>query len=1048
MTLSSDTPASSPPPNPEQELIAAHGHGPIHIMAGAGTGKTHALTARVVALIAAGLARPDQIVALTFTDKAAAEMRERIGDACLQMSVPPETAPVTVLTYHSFGNSVIAEWGGLIGLPPSPPLLSEAECWLLLWECLPRIDFRSISLMHLRSSYGSPMRKILELGSRLKDELATPGQVFDFLADGGDDDEQRAELADYARALEVYGAEQIARGVVDYGDQIARAVEALRLPEVRAAYQERYRFVLVDEYQDTNYAQSVMVQLLVQDWPQHNVCVVGDVRQAIYRFRGAAPDNLLRFQREFPAATPYSLRRNYRSTQQILDAANAVWADTPDEQQDDLISVDDRQGAPVVSCVCQDPESEWEWLAGRIRDEHDRGVAYSDMAALVRKNAMKTELAQGLMERGIPAVASGGTDLLETPEVRELLSYLRALSRPSDSVSLAHIASSDSFGLDEAALYDLIGPLPDGESLFDNLVRRAADPTAPDNLRLFLETFRRLLATSATASPPRIVEQIIGLRRGSYTNLQQTNVYRFHALAADFSSGRVPGASLGGFVAYLNLLIAAPPDQEAATDVLDEDAVQVLTVHAAKGLERRVIFVATASQQDFTLRNQADLLPLSLRHAEADMPRSEDFPEEKRFKKELDGWLKAQYLLEERRIAYVALTRARDQLYISWHRLPLHRGKERASLDVLQHILPMTVQERFDRPDWEASQISAMAPNLVEAARRFARRQANIWAGWKPEDFDGDGSDLAKKLRTAWDEYWAGGGTPDGGDILRLGMGRWRAERQRVESLLARCLTPAARPQDADLRPLVEVPTTLSYSMLSSYLDCSRKAYLHFIAGFPGEPNPNSTAAGIAFHAAVEFDATEHQAGRQATLDELLDAYRASAAEAHGENKHTVGGSEREMLQYFRNSPDHLATPLHIEAEFYWRVGPGYLHGFVDRIQRCPDGTIELIDFKTSHRALSEAEARESLQLLIYALASREVFAISPNRLTFVYPRLSKRVSVAFNDEELCAARRRIVDLMERARTLSYDEVNTSHCPMCEYRLICPAAAQSARPAP
>src|SRR5947209_9980886 len=732
MTLAGEAPPAARPPNPEQHLVINHGHGPIRVMAGAGTGKTHTLTARVVRLIADGLARPEQILALTFTDKASAEMRERISSACLELGVPPDAEPVTALTYHSFGNSVIREWGGMIGLPPSPPLLSKAESWLLLWECLPHIDFCSIDLMHLRAPYGSPLPDILKLGSRLKDELASPEQLREFLAAGGvEDAELRDKLTDFARALVVYEGERNRRGVLDYGDQIALAVGALQLSEVRAAYRERYRFVLVDEYQDTNYAQSVMVQLLVQDWPQQNVCVVGDIRQAIYRFRGAAPDNLIRFPDDFSGAEPYALRRNYRSTQQILDAANAVCVGARESDgEEDLVSVDGRLGAPVIACVCEDPESEWEWITRRIQAEHDRGVDFRDMAVLVRKNEMKRQLWRGLLERGVPAIMTGGTDLLRTPEAREIFSYLRALSRPSDNIALAHIASSDSFGLDEAALYDLVGPLPRGRSLFDVLVDRATDPSSPNDLRLFLATFSRLLTDAATLSPPRIVERIIGLRRGAYSNLQQTNVYRFHAVAEEFSSGRVRGAGLGSFVAYLNLLLAAPSDEEEATDVTEEDAVQVLTVHGAKGLERRVVFVATASEQDFTLNNQTDLVPLALRHPAAGMPCAEDFPDERRFKKALEAWEKQQHRLEEQRIAYVALTRAKDQLYISWHRRPLYRGKERRPLDVLQHVLPLTVQETFDRTDWGEDADTPAAVNVVDTARRFVTQQAKVWAGW------------------------------------------------------------------------------------------------------------------------------------------------------------------------------------------------------------------------------------------------------------------------------------------------------------------------------
>jgi RecB family exonuclease len=266
-------------------------------------------------------------------------------------------------------------------------------------------------------------------------------------------------------------------------------------------------------------------------------------------------------------------------------------------------------------------------------------------------------------------------------------------------------------------------------------------------------------------------------------------------------------------------------------------------------------------------------------------------------------------------------------------------------------------------------------------------------------------------------------------------------ERRRVEGLLSRCLTPALRPPDAYRRPVVDVPTTLSYSMLATYQDCSRKAYLRFLAGFPGEPRPGATAAGTAFHAAVETIAAAELAGRESSFEDFLASYRESAAEAHGVTLYTVSEPERTMLQSFWEGPDRLATPLFVEAEFYWRVGPGYLHGFIDRIQRYPDGTIELIDFKTSRQAMSESDARESLQLLIYALAVREVYGVTPDRLSLVYPRLNQRVSVSFSDEELRIARMTIVNLMERARTASYDDVDTRHCPMCEYRLICPAAS-------
>ncbi len=520
----------------------------------------------------------------------------------------------------------------------------------------------------------------------------------------------------------------------------------------------------------------------------------------------------------------------------------------------------------------------------------------------------------------------------------------------------------------------------------------------------------------------------------------------FRSIAEEFapgSRGYSPrGTTVASFVAYLNLLLAAPADEMEATDVTEDDAVQVLTVHTAKGLERSVIFMATASEQDFTLPNHKDALPLGLRHPAAGMPIAGDFPDERRYNNALTAWDQNQHRLEEQRIAYVALTRAKDRLYISWHRLPLNRGKDRSPLKVLEHALPLTVRTQFNRDDWDEGNQQPAAPDLLGLARRFARRQAKIWAAWQPDDFDRDGPELVDRLTESWTQYLdQEGESPAGDDLLRSGIDRWRAERGRVETLLSRCLTPALRPPDAGRRPVVEVPTTLSYSMLATYQDCSRKAYLRFMAGFPGEPRASATGSGTAFHTAVEALATAQQAGRESSFDELLQGFTASAADAHGVTLYAISDEEQTMLRSFWDGPDRIATPLLVEGEFYWRVGPGYLHGFIDRIQRNPDGTIELIDFKTSKRALSEAEAKESLQLLIYALASREVHGIVPNRLTLVYPRLRRRVSVSFSDDELQTARGAIVNLMELARTATYDEVNTRHCPLCEYRLICPAAA-------
>ena len=321
--MSESTSASAP--NIEQSAAIEWASGPLRIMAGAGAGKTYTLTQSIVSLIERQLATPSQILALTFTNRATEQLRERITTAL--RSLPGQSEQVDIDTYHAFGGRIVSEHGHLLGLPPDPLLLTPAESWITLWRSLDQIEFTSPELANLRDRQHSPLGKIVGLGSRLRDELRDLDDLAALIDDP--DVETSPDTLDCLSALRVYEAAKRERGGIDYGDQIALACGLVERADVLAVYRNRYRYMLVDEYQDTNFAQSVMVRLLGSAIDA-NVRVVGDPNQAIYGFRGASPDNLERFASDdFPGAYTTPLQKNYRSTGSILAAANAIWEGDP-----------------------------------------------------------------------------------------------------------------------------------------------------------------------------------------------------------------------------------------------------------------------------------------------------------------------------------------------------------------------------------------------------------------------------------------------------------------------------------------------------------------------------------------------------------------------------------------------------------------------------------------------------------------------------------------------------------------------------------------------
>jgi DNA helicase-2/ATP-dependent DNA helicase PcrA len=657
----------------EAQLEAVvHGEGPLLIIAGAGTGKTTVLTRRIAHLITSKRARPEQILALTFTDKAAVEMAERVDQL-----IPYGYAETWIGTFHAFGDHVLRESALEVGLSPEFRVLTRPEQIIFLRERLWRLP------LHRYRPLGDPTRHLsalLTLVSRAKDEDVPPARYREWAearvagasatantnTEKRDEAERHLELAAFYETYQTLLAEADA---ADFGDQISRALALLRArPAVLAKLRERYRYVLVDEFQDTNHAQLELVRLLAGA-EEPNITVVGDDDQAIYRWRGAAAANLLAFRRQYPKAREVVLTENHRSTQVILDAASRLITYNNPYRLEVIAGLDKRlrsarRTGPAVRHFHLDSASaEADAVADMMEERIARGYRPRDLAILVRSNGDADPFLRALNVKGLPHRFTGNRGLYAREEVRLLVSFLRALASPDDSVPIFHLAGGELYAMPERdlirlnrhsakknrPLLEVLRGLPADEELagIGGATREAAarlvadlDEAAKDvpGKRTGEVLYRFLQASGLLAR--------LSKSSSAEAEARVKNIARFFEIVKGYGDvaehDRVPA-----FVAHLDLLREAGDDPAVAEADPDDDAIPVLTVHKAKGLEFPVVFLVGCVEQKFPLRARKDPLELP-----ADL-----LPEAP-----LGG---DPHLQEERRLFYVAMTRAKEELILT-----------------------------------------------------------------------------------------------------------------------------------------------------------------------------------------------------------------------------------------------------------------------------------------------------------------------------------------------------------------------------------------------
>ncbi len=626
--------------NENQRAAVVHSGSPLLIVAGAGSGKTRVLTHRIAHLLAERNVHPGQILAITFTNKAAGEMKERV-----EQLVGPRANAMWVMTFHSSCVRILRRESKRLGFTSSFSIYDAADSKRLM-----ALVCRDLDLDPKRFPPKSFSAKISNLKNELIDEE-------DFAAQATDGFEKTL-----AQAYALYQSRLREANALDFDDLIMTTVNLLRaFPDVAEHYRRRFRHVLVDEYQDTNHAQYALVRELVGtsehpvdvppsefDVPPAELCVVGDADQSIYAFRGATIRNILQFEEDYPDATTILLEQNYRSSQTILSAANAV-IERNESRRPKNLWTNAGAGARITGYVADTEHDEAQFVADEIDRLTDAGDAKAgDVAVFYRTNAQSRVFEEVFIRVGLPYKVVGGVRFYERKEVRDVLAYLRVLANPEDSVPLRRILNVPKRGIGDRA-EAMIDALSQREKIsFPQALRRvdeaygmaARSTNAVKRFNTLMEELRTVVESGA--GPATILEAVLE-RTGYLAELQAStdpqdetrieNLQELAAVALEFEQESGEGETSGGLAAFLErVALVADSDQIPDEDEDGSGVITLMTLHTAKGLEFPVVFLTGMEDGVFP---------------------------------HMRALGQAKELEEERRLAYVGITRARERLYLT-----------------------------------------------------------------------------------------------------------------------------------------------------------------------------------------------------------------------------------------------------------------------------------------------------------------------------------------------------------------------------------------------
>lgn len=978
--------------NDEQRRAVTHGGGPLLIVAGAGTGKTTVITRRIAWLIREGLCKPEEILALTFTDKAAGEMEERVDRL-----LPYGYVSLWISTFHSFCERILKKHALEIGLPNDFTLLDTTASWLLVRKNLDRFNLATYRPL------GNPTKFIHALLthiSRCKDEGIAPQLYLDHARDvqlnadalPGALDEHK-KITELAHAYQTYQQLLLENDAFDFGDLI---LSALRLFEERPALLEHYRkafpYVLVDEFQDTNIAQYRLIKLISA--PRNNMTIVADDDQAIFRWRGASFHNILSFKNDYPESTEIVLTNNYRSPQSILDAAYAfIQQNNPNrlehrlreqgkELSKNLKSADPQSGIiEHIHCATHDDEvsaviDKIIELKKSYAEAHQSEGGWGDFAILVRSNDTADPFLEELETRGIPYHFLGAKGLYRKPIVLDIVSFLRVLASPHESASLYRVLVMELWNVSHSSLVEFTHYAhKKGKTLWAALLQIETISEISDADRNAFLSIRGLIEKLASESRQSKATEIFlkavketGLLARVSGDADQEDRENLALLNAFFSKVKAFQASdkharLADFLTFL-AYEQESGDEGSLTAAVerDPDAVNILTIHSAKGLEFLYVFLVSVVDRRFPTPERGDAIPLSagLKADEAVSERA--------------------HLEEERRLMYVALTRARRGFFCS---SALQYGGSRAR---------------------------------------------------KPSQF-----------------------------LFELGL--FSSDARSTVNGKAALAVEEPIPYNPKQKTY-NLPSSFSFSQLAAFRTCPLQYKFSFLLKIPTFGKP-SFSFGKSIHKTLEMFVKvliERSKKKQGALfgnedtgyttdspvpvtrEEFLKLYSDAWIDDWYPSKNIHDEyfeKGKEMLgSFYDDVVAHPISPKTVEQAFTLKAGSAgdvmTVRGCIDRIDSLPDGTVEIIDYKTGKSKAGEKIGfADKEQLLLYQIAAEEVLGEKVSKLTYYYLEDGERVSFQGTDKDTAKVKESMQETIGGIKKSSFEAKPGWHCRYCDFRDIC-----------
>ncbi len=989
--------------NPEQKRAVEHKQGPLLIIAGAGTGKTTVITERIRWLINQGLAKPAEILALTFTEKAAQEMEERVDQA-----MPYGYTQMWIATFHSFCDRVLRDEAVNVGLDPGFVLMTEAESLLFLKNHL-----FDLPLNYFRPQ-GNPTKflgGLLQHFNRLRDEDISPNEYFHWaqtqkshfaeIPQGGQVKSQndkskikidKTEVRKYlelARAFKKYQELKIKESRMDFSDLISNTLQLFRKRKyILREYQQRFRYLLVDEFQDTNISQNELAILLAR--PPHrraNITVACDDDQAIYKWRGAAIANVLQFRKRFPKAKVVSLIRNYRSTKTILDAAyQLIQHNNPDrlEIQEKinkrLMPVRKIKGEKIEFLHLDRVENEAEAVAKKIKNlklkSPQGGISakcknyrWSDFAILVRANNHAHPFSQALTRHDIPSQFLGPGRLLRQPEIKNLIAYLQVLDDFEDDVAFFRVLTMDIFQVSARDLAAIRSFSRKHQlSLFTGCEEVSQEESQRPRPRISLDSQQKIskiikmIHRHLKLIPKKSSGQILyyfleetGLLKAitSYQTAlaerQALNTAKFFDQLRTYESNH-EDASVFPVVDWLKMKINLGESPLAAdVDWSETDAVNLLTIHSAKGLEFPVVFLVNLVNQRFPTTQRPEQIPLPEAIIKEFLPQG-DYHQQ-----------------EERRLFYVGLTRAQDRLFL-------------------------TAADYYA----EAKQKKKISPFVSETLGEMPGRQAK-----QPAD-----------------------------------------QLSFLDFKPAPSVRPARLAGGPAGEPLITI-SSLSYSQINTFAVCPLQYKYQYLLRIP-TPASASLSFGETIHKTLrDFYRLKQPAGQQ--LLSLLEKNWSPlgySSKAH-EKKMLLRGKTI-LRHFYKKLYDSSIKPLALEQGFSFPLSRSLkIRGKIDRIDSASSaGKMEIIDYKTG-KAKTQKEVDQDLQATIYALAATDsgIYGKKPEEiiLSFIFLEPVQKLSTQRTAIQLTSAKKEIIQKAEAIQKSQFLPTPSKLCDFCPYQLLCDA---------